>query len=644
MHCLLPSLQGPCDVKKLSVPEMAQLAREIRDYIITTLSNTGGHLAPSLGVVELTVALHYIFDTPRDKIVWDVGHQAYAHKIITERRESFCTIRQTGGISGFPKISESAHDAFGVGHASTAISAALGMATARDLSGDDYHVVAVVGDGALTGGLAYEGLNNLGASGKNLIVILNDNSMSISPNVGAMAKYLTTIISNPFYNRVKTEIWNLTGRFDRMGDHIRWGARRLEESLKNFVMPGLLFERLGLRYFGPIDGHHIAELLRVLREVRNLQGPILVHVLTKKGKGFKPAEENAPIFHGLGKFDPQTGIPVTESTVPTFTHIFGRTAMELAEKDPRVVAITAAMAIGTGLSAFATRFPERFFDVGIAEGHAVTFSAGLASQGYRPIVALYSSFLQRGYDHVIHDVALQNLPVIFALDRAGLVGDDGPTHHGVFDLAYLRHIPNLVVMAPRDENELRHMFFTALQITDRPCAIRYPRGRAIGIPLSEPQVLELGKSQVIQFGQQICLLAVGPLVYSALDAAAEIKKRHGLTISVVDARFIKPLDEELLNHIIEEFHCLVTLEEGVLAGGFGSAVAEFVADNSAESLELIRLGIPDRFVEQGDRSLLLDAVDLSPAAIVRAIESSRTLKKLVEFNDFMPLDTESRTV
>ncbi|HNR68457.1 MAG TPA: 1-deoxy-D-xylulose-5-phosphate synthase [bacterium] len=645
MQQILSRLNDQSDIKKLTIPEMVLLVRELRETIVDTLSHTGGHLAPSLGVVELTVALHYIFSTPEDKIIWDVGHQAYAHKILTGRRDAFKTIRQPGGISGFPKISESPHDAFGVGHASTAISAALGIATARDLAGEKYHVVAVVGDGALTGGLAYEGLNNLGASGKNVVVILNDNSMSISPNVGAMAKYLTNLISNPLYNRVKSEIWNFTGNLDRFGERIRWAAQRLEESLKSIIMPGQLFERLGLRYFGPIDGHNLSELLHVFREVKNLQGPILVHMLTKKGKGFKPAEDNSAIFHGLGKFDPATGKVVKESTIPSFTQVFGQTVVELAAENPKLVAITAAMAIGTGLSAFSTAYPERFFDVGIAEGHAVTFAAGLSSQGYLPIVAIYSTFLQRAYDEVIHDVALQRLPVIFALDRAGLVGDDGPTHHGVFDLAYMRHIPNLIAMVPKDEDELRHMLFTAVQTGNGPIAIRYPRGEAIGVPLSSPlQSLEIGKAEILQPGTQICLLALGPLVYTALDAAAEIKRRFGITIQVVNARFLKPFDKELLLHLCDDFHCLITLEEGVLAGGFGSAVAEFLADHHCEPLELIRLGIPDRFIDQGDRDSLLDGIGLSAPAIVRTIEKSNTLRKLAEFNDFMPLGTESKTV
>ncbi|MBN2001339.1 1-deoxy-D-xylulose-5-phosphate synthase, partial [candidate division KSB1 bacterium] len=516
LNNILATINSPKDLKKLDIPQLSQLAREIREMIITTISQTGGHLAPSLGVVELTLVLHYLYNTPTDKIVWDVGHQAYAHKIITGRRDQFFTIRQTDGLSGFPNINESEYDAFGVGHASTAISAALGMACARDLSGDDYHVVAVVGDGALTGGLAYEGLNNAGASSRNIVVILNDNSMSISPNVGAMSKYLTTIISNPFYNRIKKEVWDLTGKLSTMGTKIRGAARRVEEGLKAFIVPGILFERFGFRYFGPVDGHNISSLVRLFREVKRINGPILVHMMTTKGKGFKPAEKNAPVFHGLGKFDVKTGEPIKNSDIPTFTNIFGQTVVEMAHQEPKLAAITAAMELGTGLKPFSQVFPDRFFDVGIAEEHAVTFSAGLAVSGIRPIAALYSSFLQRGYDQIIHDVALQKLPVIFALDRAGIVGDDGPTHHGIFDIAYLRTVPGLVLMVPKDEEELRQMLWTALSFSSGPVAIRYPRGQGVGVPLGQDfNVLPIGVSEVLQNGDDVAIIGVGPVLYQA---------------------------------------------------------------------------------------------------------------------------------
>ncbi len=642
MDKILPKINSPKDIKNLDVPALAQLAKELRQNIITTLSETGGHLAPSLGVVELSLALHHIYDAPRDKIVWDVGHQAYAHKIITGRRKQFHTIRQHNGISGFPKISESPYDAFGVGHASTAISAAFGIACARDLAGEDYRVIAVVGDGALTGGLAYEGLNNAGASGRDLIVVLNDNSMSISPNVGAISKYLTNLIANPLYNRIKDEIWDLTGKFSTMGSRIRWAARRMEEGLKAFVMPGVLFERLGFRYFGPIDGHNIAALLHIFREVRKLKGPILVHVMTKKGKGYKPAEENASAFHGLGKFDPHTGEPVSSGKVPTYTQVFGDTLIRLAQRNEKIVAITAAMELGTGLSAFAQHYPNRFFDVGIAEGHAVTFAAGLALQGFRPVVAIYSSFLQRSYDQIIHDVALQNLPVIFAIDRAGLVGDDGPTHHGVFDLAFLRSIPNLVIMVPKDEEELRHMLGAAVQYSSGPIAIRYPRGQGEGVPLSEEfMAMPIGSSELLRRGTGVAFLAVGPLVNKALLAAEILQQEDGLSVAVVNARFIKPIDRGMLEEVASRFRLVLTLEEGIIKGGFGSEVAEFFAEKK-NAVELIRCGIPDRFIDQGDRNQLLDELGLSAAGIVQTVRNSRSYPDVAKTHRFRELFKISR--
>ncbi len=617
---ILERIQSPKDLKRLDIPQLQQLAQEIREYIISTLSETGGHLAPSLGVVELTLALHYIFDSPKDKIVWDVGHQSYAHKIITGRREAFRHIRQEGGISGFPKMSESEHDAFGVGHASTAISAAFGMVCARDLRGEKFHVMAVVGDGALTGGLAYEGLNNAGASGKDFIVILNDNSMSISPNVGAMAKYLTNLITNPIYNKIKAEIWDFTGKFERMGPRIRYAARRLEEGLKSFVMPGLLFERLGFRYLGPIDGHNFEDLFRTLQEIKQLHGPILLHVLTKKGKGYKPAENNASVFHGLGRFDKETGQVIKIDSAPTYTQIFGQTICDLAALQPNLIAITAAMALGTGLDRFAAQYPERFFDVGIAEGHAVTFAAGLATRGLKPVVAIYSTFLQRAYDHILHDVCLQNLPVIFALDRAGLVGDDGPTHHGVFDLAYLRTIPNMTIMVPKDENELRQMLYTAVYFGNGPIAIRYPRGMGENVPLSEGFVaLPMGRSEVIKPAETITIIALGPMVHRALTAAELLAETDGLRVGVINARFIKPLDTDLLDTVVSSARLILTVEEGTMMGGLGSAVAEYLADKHIHNIRLVRLGLPDQFMGQGNREVMLHQVGLDVEGIVRVI-------------------------
>jgi 1-deoxy-D-xylulose-5-phosphate synthase len=630
MASLLSLIDSPQDLKKLDVPQLAQLSGELREFIINTCANTGGHLAPSLGVVELTLILHYIYDTPRDKVVWDVGHQSYAHKIITGRRDRFNTIRQTNGLSGFPSIFESAYDAFGVGHASTAISAALGIACARDLSQEDYHVIAVVGDGALTGGLAYEGLNNAGAIPRNFVVILNDNSMSISPNVGAMAKYLTNLITNPLYNKIKGEIWDLTGHLASTGLHIRHAARRMEEGFKSFIVPGLLFERLGFRYFGPVDGHNIAALIRVFREIRQIHGPVFVHVLTKKGKGYKPAEDNAAVFHGLGQFDPASGEIIKNHTVPTFTSVFSKTVVDMAEKESKLVAITAAMELGTGLSDFAQKYPGRFFDVGIAEGHAVTFAAGLAISGCRPLVAIYSSFLQRSFDQIIHDVALQKLPVIFTLDRAGLVGDDGPTHHGVFDLAYLRTVPNLVIMAPKDEDELRHMLWTALHHTDGPVAIRYPRGLGMGVTQKPGyEILPMGVSEVLREGSEVAILGVGQLCYAALSVADELFQRYGVSVKVVNARFIKPLDVEILTRIASRFRLAVTLEEGTLMGGFGSAVAEFFAERKKKSIELIRIGIPDRFIRHGDKNVLLKELGLDPQSILKTIVESLTFREWI---------------
>ncbi len=633
MSMLLSQIESPQDIKAFTIPQLSQLAKELREMIISTVSCTGGHLAPSLGVVELTLVLHYLYDTPTDQIVWDVGHQAYAHKILTGRKDQFHTLRQDHGISGFPKRSESPHDAFGVGHASTSISAALGMAHARDLGEENHHVLAVIGDGALTGGLAFEGLNNAGASGKNLVVILNDNTMSISPNVGAMATYLTTLISNPIYNKIKSELWHLTGKMDRVGQRIRWAARRAEESMKNIIMPGMLFERLGFRYFGPIDGHHISGMIRLFQEVKKLNGPIFVHVLTKKGKGYRPAEENAPFFHGCGSFDKESG-EIKPSNQKSYNAVFGETLHQLAAEDKRIVTITAAMALGTGLGKFAETSPDRFYDVGIAEGHSVTFAAGMATKNLRPLVAIYSSFLQRAYDNIIHDVALQNLPVVLAIDRAGLVGDDGPTHHGVFDLAFLRGIPNMTIMVPKDENELRHMVYTAIRYNKGPIALRYPRGKGEGVEWDPSlQNLVIGKSVVEKEGHDIAILALGPLVYRALEAAEILSEEYDVSVQVINMRFLKPLDKEMLETVFDTFRCVVTLEEGTLAGGLGSAVAEQIALSGHSGIELIPCGIPDKFIEQGNRQRLLHLVGLSTSALVKRISRSKVLSGHQKFKE-----------
>ena len=627
MNNLLDQINTPDDIKKLTIPELTSLAKQLREFIINNVSVTGGHLAPSLGVVELTLALHYLFETPKDKIVWDVGHQAYVHKILTGRKERFSTIRQYKGISGFPKIEESEHDHFGTGHASTSISSTLGMAYARDLAGEKHHCISVIGDGALSGGMALEGLNNAGSSGKDIIVILNDNEMSISKNVGALSSYLTTLITMQSYNRLKRDIWELTGKLSTLGRKIRNIVGRIDEGMKSILIPGLLFERLGFRYFGPIDGHNILRLLRVLRVVKTLKGPMLVHVITTKGKGYKPAEENAPKFHGLGAFDKTTGESVKKSEILSYNKVFGNTMSEIARENDKIVAITAAMALGTGLVSFAEEHPGRFFDVGIAEGHAVTFAAGLASQGFRPVAAIYSSFLQRAYDSVIHDVALQKLPVILALDRAGLVGDDGPTHHGVFDLSYLRVVPNLIVMAPKDERELRNMVYTASKYKEGPVAIRYPRGNGIGVPLDEPmRELEIGKSEVVAAGKDILLLGIGTMVNHALKAR-EILSKENIQAEVINARFVKPLDKDLLQQKFKKFPIIVTIEDNAIQGGFGSAVIELMIESTSKKATIYRLGIPDEFIEQGTPAELYEQVGLDAKGIAGFVSEKYNLFK-----------------
>jgi 1-deoxy-D-xylulose-5-phosphate synthase len=618
---ILERVEYPADLKNLSVEELQQLAQELREYVVSVVSKVGGHLAPSLGVVELTLALHYVFDTPRDKIVWDVGHQAYIHKILTGRKQQFPTIRQYGGLSGFPRITESEYDTFGVGHASTAISAALGMACARDHKGENFAVIAVVGDGALTGGLAYEGLNNAGMLKKDLIVVLNDNRMSISPNVGAIAHYLTEIITAPSYNRLKDDIWQLTHKLDGLGEKIRVSVRRIEEALKSVLVPGIVFERLGFRYFGPIDGHDLPHLIKIFSQIKNRRGPILVHVLTKKGKGYPPAENNASVFHGLGAFDPTTGKPKAKSAPPSYTEVFGRTLVEIARKDRRIVGITAAMADGTGLSYLKAELPDRFYDVGIAEEHAVTFAAGLAVQGMRPVVAIYSTFLQRAFDQLIHDVGIQQLPVVFAIDRGGLVGADGPTHHGAFDLSYLRMIPNFVVMAPKDEAELQDMLWTAVRYEKGPVAFRYPRGSGLGVPLKQHfEEIPIGRGQVLRRGNDLVLLAIGYMVHIAEKVANRLAAA-GYSATVVNARFVKPLDGALLQEL-GSVPFWVTLEDNTVKGGFGSAVAEFLHENNLENVRLVSFGLPDKFVEHGDKNRLFRELGLDEENLFRRIVAS----------------------
>lgn len=618
MYALLNRIEKPEDVKALTVRELEQLASELRQFIIDTVSQNGGHLAPNLGTVELTLALYSVFSFPEDKLVWDVGHQAYTHKILTGRRDAFKTLRKKGGITGFPNRSESVYDAFGVGHASTSISAALGMALARDAKGEKNQVIAVIGDGALTGGESFEALNNAGDLGTKLIVILNDNEMSIDANVGAMSEYLSRIRIAPQYARAKRDMGSLLMSIPHIGDKVYKTASHLKDGVRSVLVPGSLFEEMGFHYIGPIDGHNIGLLEEVLASAKEMEGPVLIHIHTVKGKGYKPAEQAPEKFHGVGCFDPSTGKSAKKAgCAPSYTSVFSKALVDLAKDRPDILAITAAMPSGTGLKAFGQAYPKRFFDVGIAEEHAMTLAAGMAAAGMHPVIALYSTFAQRAYDQLIHDVCLQNLPVTLCLDRAGLVGEDGPTHHGVFDLSYLRQMPNMCVMAPKDEEELRHMLATAIAI-EGPAAVRYPRGAGLGVPLTDSlETLPVGKAEVLQEEGTIAFLAVGTMVEKAKEAAA-ILKEEGIEAAVVNMRFIKPLDTELLGEMARTKKLLITAEENVLAGGFGSAVAEYLADHGIE-VPLLRFGIPDRFIEQGTRRELLSLCGLQPDEMAERI-------------------------
>jgi 1-deoxy-D-xylulose-5-phosphate synthase len=616
----LDRINVPADIRNLSDADLKTLCSDVRDFLIEVVSKTGGHLGAGLGAVELSVALHYVFNTPEDKLVWDVGHQAYPHKILTGRKNLLHTIRQYNGLSGFLKRSESEYDTFGAGHASTAISAALGMVAARELNGKHYKVVAVVGDGSMTGGMVYEGMNNAGIMKKDMIVILNDNNMSIAPNVWAISNYFTELIANPRYNRMKANVYELTGKLDAWGDRIRRVTARLEEGIKTIVTPGMLFEALGFRYFGPINGHNVTQLVHILKEVKDLHGPILVHVTTQKGKGYKPAEEDVQKLHGVSPFDKVTGMSPRKPTGPPgYTKVFGSAVVELARQDPGIVGVTAAMPDGTGLDQLQKELPDRFYDVGIAEQHGVTFAAGLATEGCTPIVAIYSTFLQRAFDQIIHDVALQHLHVVFCLDRAGLVGADGPTHHGAFDLSYLRMIPEMVIMCPKDEAELRDMLYTAVRFKGGPVALRYPRGNGLGVTMREGfQELPIGKGEVLRKGTSTALLAVGSMVDPALKAAGLLDTK-GINCEVVNMRFVKPLDESLLDDLAARFPSVVTLEENVIAGGFGSAVAEYYASRQ-HPVRVQRHGIPDRFIAHGSPDELQAELCLTPAGIASVVE------------------------
>ncbi|NOX81172.1 MAG: 1-deoxy-D-xylulose-5-phosphate synthase [Deltaproteobacteria bacterium] len=614
---LLDTIDSPADLRRLEHDDLAILAAEIRKEIIHTVSQTGGHLAPSLGVVELTLALHYVFDTPKDKLIWDVGHQSYAHKLITGRRDRFHTLRQYKGISGFPKRSESEYDVVETGHSSTSISYGLGLTTAKDIKHDNSKVIAVIGDGSMTAGLAFEGLNQAGDLGKNLIVILNDNEMSISPNVGAMSSFLSRKLTGKTVRRLRRHVEERLKSLSSVGENILTVLRRSEESFKSFFTPGMLFEALKFEYIGPIPGHQLDELIETLENVRdNSRGPVLIHVLTTKGKGYEPAETNPGDYHGVGPFDVATGKPVPSAGTVSYTEVFGETICKLARQDERVIAITAAMPAGTGLTRFSTEFPDRFFDVGIAEQHAVTFAAGLAMEGMRPVVTVYSTFMQRALDQIIHDVCLPGLPVIFALDRSGVVGDDGPTHHGVFDLSFLRFIPNLVIMAPKDENELRHMLNTAVK-GDGPVAIRYPRGSGEDVKLDNRLTrLEIGRGELLQEGGDVLLLPIGNRVYPALAAAAGLKKL-GVDAAVINPRFVKPLDNELICEWAAQTGRVVTIEDNVKKGGFGSAVLQLLGERHLQ-VPVRLLGYGNTFIEHAPQSLLWKNNGIDASGIIKA--------------------------
>jgi 1-deoxy-D-xylulose-5-phosphate synthase len=622
MAKLLDKISSPKSIKKLSRKQLKQLAEEIREKIVNVTSRKGGHIAASLGTVELTIAIHYCLESPKDKIVWDVGHQSYAHKLLTGRLGEFETLREMGGLSGFPCAHESEHDPFTCGHSATSISSALGLVTARDLREEDHKVVAVIGDASLSTGLAFEGLNQTGHMKSNLVVILNDNEHSISKPVGAMSRYLTTVITNPLYNKVREEAEKIMKRIPKLGPTAYRAIKKFQEGLKNLLVPGIVFEELGFRYFGPIDGHDLNQLIPIIRKILLMKEPIFLHVITRKGKGYKFAEEDPTRFHGVTSFDVNTGRTVHSDNGDgkLFTRYFSEKIVEIGGKDPRIVAITAAMPGGTGLQTFAQKFPDRFFDVGITESHAVTFAAGLARGGMRPVVAIYSTFLQRSYDQLIHDVALQRLPVIFCVDRAGLVGKDGPTHHGVFDILYTRSLPGFIVVAPKDGRELGSMLEKAVE-WNKPVVIRYPRAEAERLVSdSSCSPIEIGKAEILRQGKDLAILAIGSMVNTAL-LASEILSRKGIEAAVVNARFIKPLDKEMLEELVRTTRKIFTMEEGITSGGFGSAVLEFCERENINSRKIRCLGLPDEFIEHGEREELLRKYHLTPDGIASTIES-----------------------
>lgn len=615
---MIEKIKSPAYLKTLSIEDLNKLSDEIRAVIIERVSINGGHLSSNLGVIELTLALHYVFDSPKDKIIWDVGHQSYTHKIITGRYKMFSTLRKHKGLAGFPKIDESPHDAFGTGHSSTSISAALGIIEARDKKREKFKVLAVIGDGALTAGLAFEGLNNAGHLQKDLIVVLNDNEMSISKNVGAMSAYLNRILTGDRYQKFKKQTAAFMKNIPRIGEHVSRIAKKAEETLKGLFLPGIIFEELGFNYVGPIDGHDIGLMIETFKNIKKSDLPTLIHVITKKGKGYEFSEQDPCVFHGIGPFEVETGDSLADKSTPSYSKVFGAALTELAEDNNKIIAITAAMREGTGLERFAKKYPSRFYDVGIAEPHAVTFAAGLASHGLRPVFAVYSTFLQRGYDEIIHDVCIQNLPVVFAIDRAGIVGEDGPTHHGVFDFSYLRNIPNLIVMAPKDDIELKAMLKLCLK-HNGPSAIRYPRGK---IPKPEIKIhqsnhFNIGKAEILKKGSDIALIAIGNTVYPAFRAAEKLQAR-GIKALVLNARFVKPLDKKLLSAVALNTKKVLTIEDNVVSGGFGSAVLECLNSMDISNIKIKTLGISDKFVEHGSQSILRKQIGIDEEGIYQA--------------------------
>ncbi|WP_442951587.1 1-deoxy-D-xylulose-5-phosphate synthase [Paenibacillus sp. GYB004] len=627
-NVLLNQIDSPADLKKLSVFQLETLAEEIRGFLIEKLSKTGGHLAPNLGVVELTIALHYLFDSPNDKFIFDVGHQSYVHKILTGRKDRFDTLRKYKGLCGFVKMSESEHDVWEAGHSSTSLSAAMGMAIARDLKGEQNKIVAVIGDGALTGGMALEAMNHIGHERKNLMVVLNDNEMSIAPNVGALHNYLSKIRTDKHYAKAKEEVEHLLKKIPAIGGTLAKTAERLKDSLKYLVVSGVWFEELGFKYFGPVDGHNLQQLFETFKQAEKVNGPVLIHVITVKGKGYSPAEEDSHTWHGGGPYKIESGQFIKAVGPPMYTEVFSNSLIELAEQDERIVAVTPAMPGGSGLLKFAELYPDRMIDVGIAEQHAATLCAALALEGMKPVYAVYSTFMQRAYDQIVHDICRQNTNVIFAIDRAGFVGADGETHQGVYDIAFMRSIPNMVMMMPKDENELRHMMKTAVDYNEGPIAVRYPRMNGVGVKMDEEvKPIPIGSWETVRDGEGFAILAAGPQMLELAFGAAELLKSEGIQPRIVNARFLKPLDEQMLMNLYEDGYNILTLEEGTVKGGFGSAVLEFYAERDIYGVRVKPVGIPDYFVEHGSPKEQRQEVGLTPERIVTELKTMLPRKR-----------------